>query len=138
VAATRGDPAATVASDSLAYQWLVRGQFGAHPGDLVPHRVVFDGGSPSLGDMPPVDLATERYVMLVDPAVTVHAHTTFGEQPLPWLEGIQAPVAWTRRWGSGRVGYLSVGHRVEDLRVPQIATAFVRLAVWARGDRASG
>jgi type 1 glutamine amidotransferase len=105
VAATRGDPAATVASDSLAYQWLVRGQFGAHPGDLVPHRVVFDGGSPSLGDMPPVDLATERYVMLVDPAVAVHARTTIGADPLPWLEGVQVPVASTHRWGAGRVGY---------------------------------
>jgi uncharacterized protein len=124
--------------NSLAYQWLVGGQFVAHPGDLVPHRVVFDPGSPLLGDLPPVDLVTERYVMLVDPAVAVHARTTFGADPLPWLDGVQVPVAWTRRWGSGRVGYLSVGHRVEDLRVPPIATAFERLAGWTRGDRASG
>ena len=123
--------------NALAYQWLVGGQFVSHPGDLVPHRVVFDPGSPLLGDLPPADLVSERYVMLVDPSVAVHARVTFGADPLPWLDGVQVPAAWTRRWGAGRVAYLSVGHRVDDLRVPSIATAFVRLAQWARGDRAA-
>lgn len=126
------------ARGSLAYQWLVGGQFVAHPGDVVPHRVTFDPGSPLLGDLPAVHLTTERYVMLVDPAVTVHARLTLGADPMPWLDGVQVPVAWTRRWGAGRVAYLSVGHSVDDLRVPAIATAFERLAGWARGDRPSG
>ncbi len=123
---------------SLKYQWLVGGQFVAHPGDLYPHRVTFDPGSPLLGDLPPVELITERYVMLIDPAVSVHARLTFGADPMPWLDGVQVPVAWTRRWGEGRVGYLSVGHTVDDLRVPAIVTAFERLADWARGDRPRG
>ncbi len=121
---------------SLKYQWLVGGQFVAHPGDLYPHRVTFDPGSPLLGDLPPVELTTERYVMLIDPAVSVHARLTFGADPMPWLDNVQVPVAWTRRWGEGRVGYLSVGHTVDDLRVPAISTAFERLAGWVRGDRA--
>jgi uncharacterized protein len=124
--------------NSLPYQWLVGGQFVAHPGDLCPHRIIFDAGSPLLGDLPAVDLTSERYVMLVDPAVTVHARSTIGPDSLPWLEGVQVPVAWTRRWGAGRVAYLSVGHRVDDLRIPGITTAFLRLVAWARADRASG
>ena len=123
------------ARGSLAYQWLVGGQFVAHPGDVCPHRVTFDSGSTLLGDLPAVELMTERYVMLVDPAVTVHARLTLGADPLPWLDGVQLPVAWTRRWGAGRVAYLSVGHSVDDLRVPEMATAFERLAGWARGDQ---
>ena len=125
------------ARGSLAYQWLVGGQFVAHPGDVCPHRVTFDPGSPLLGDLPAAELTTERYVMLVDPAVSVHARLTLGADPMPWLDGVQVPVAWTRRWGAGRVAYLSVGHSVDDLRVPVIATAFERLAAWARGDRPS-
>jgi len=123
---------------SLAYTWLVGGQFVGHPGDVCPHRVTFDPGSPLLGDLPAVELTTERYVMLVDPAVSVHARLTLGGDPMPWLDGVQVPVAWTRRWGAGRVAYLSVGHSVDDLRVLAIATAFERLAGWARGDRPSG
>ncbi len=120
---------------SLDYQWLVGGQFVAHPGDVCEHRVTFDPGSPLLGDLPAVELTTERYVMLVDPAVQVHATLTFGADPLPWLDGVRVPVAWTRRWGAGRVAYLSVGHSVDDLRVATLTTAYERLARWARGDR---
>jgi uncharacterized protein len=122
---------------SLAYQWLVGGQFVAHPGDVCAHRVTFDPGSPLLGDLPAVELTTERYVMLVDPAVQVHASLTFGADPLPWLDGVRVPVAWTRRWGTGRVAYLSVGHTIDDLRVDTLTTAFERLARWSRGDHAS-
>lgn len=120
---------------SLAYQWLVGGQFVAHPGDVCAHRVTFEPGSALLGDLPAVDLETERYVMLVDPAVQVHASLTFGAEPLPWLDGVRVPVAWTRRWGAGRVAYLSVGHRVDDLREHTLTRAFERLAEWARGDQ---
>ena len=121
---------------SLAYQWLVGGQFVGHPGDVCPHRVTFDPGSALLGDLPAAELTTERYVMLIDPAIQVHASLTFGADPLPWLDGVRVPVAWTRRWGAGRVAYLSVGHRVDDLREPTLTIAFDRLAGWARGDRA--
>ena len=118
---------------SLAYQWLVGGQFVGHPGDVRPHRVLFDPGSPLLGDLAPITLVSERYVMLVDPAVSVHARLTFDADPLPWLDGVQVPVAWTRRWGRGRVAYLSIGHTLDDLRHPTVAMAFDRLAAWAAG-----
>jgi uncharacterized protein len=53
---------------SLDYQWLVGGQFVGHPGDVRPHRVSFDPGSPLLGDLGSIALVSERYAMLVDPA----------------------------------------------------------------------
>ena len=119
--------------NSLPYQWLVGGQFVGHPGDVCPHRITFEPGSPLLGDLASITLVSERYVMLVDPAVSVHARLTFDDDPLPWLEGVQAPVAWTRRWGSGRVAYMSIGHTLDDLRQPTVTTAFDRLAAWAAG-----
>jgi uncharacterized protein len=97
------------------------------------HRVTFDSGSTLLGDLPPVELETERYAMLVDPAVHVHAHLTFDADPYPWLDGVRVPAAWTRRWGRGRVAYLSVGHTVDDLRRPPLEEAYERMAAWAAG-----
>lgn len=121
--------------NSLAFQWLVGGQFVGHPGDMARHRVTFDPGSALLGDLPPVELETERYAMLVDPAVQVHAHLDFDADPYPWLDGVRVPVAWTRRWGLGRVAYLSVGHRPADLARRPLPEAYQRLAAWAaRGD----
>lgn len=119
--------------NSLAYQWLVGGQFVGHPGDVRSHRVSFDPGSPLLGDLAPITLVSERYVMLVDPAVSVHARSSFDAEPLPWFDGVQVPVAWTRRWGRGRVANMSIGHTVDDLRHPTVATGFDRLAGWAAG-----
>ncbi len=117
--------------NALAYQWLVGGHFVGHPGDMHPHRVVFEPGSALLGDLPPVALVTERYAMLVDPAVQVHAHLTFDAEPYPWLDGVRVPVAWTRRWGAGRVAYLSVGHGADDVRHAPLQQAYERMAAWA-------
>ena len=119
--------------NALSYQWLVGGQFVGHPGDMHRHRVVFAPGSSLLGDLPPVELVTERYAMLVDPAVQVHAHLTFDAEPYPWLDGVSVPAAWTRRWGAGRVAYLSVGHSVADLSHAALRRAYERLAAWASG-----
>lgn len=119
--------------NALSYQWLVGGQFVGHPGDMHRHRVVFDSGSALLGDLPAVELETERYAMLVDPAVQVHAHLTFDAEPYPWLDGVRVPAAWTRRWGAGRVAYLSVGHSVADVSHGPLQRAYERLAAWAAG-----
>ncbi len=124
--------------NALSYQWLVGGQFVGHPGDMHRHRVTFEPGSALLGDLAAVELVSERYAMLVDPAVQVHASLTFDAEPYEWLDGVSVPVAWTRRWGRGRVAYLSVGHRIDDLRHDSFQTAFERLAGWARGDRRVG
>ena len=42
---------------------------------------------------------------------------------------------WKKRWDKGRVFYCSIGHRIEDLRVPQVTEIMRRGMVWAASGR---
>ena len=48
---------------------------------------------------------SEQYYMLIAPDSQVLATTSFSRRPYPWIDGTVMPVAWKRRWGSGRVFY---------------------------------
>jgi type 1 glutamine amidotransferase len=76
-------------------------------------------------------LTSEQYYMLVDPSNHVLATTTFSGEHLWWIEGTTIPVVWKRRWDRGRVFYCSIGHRIEDLQVPQVTEIMRRGMVWA-------
>ena len=42
------------------------------------------------------------------------------------------PVAWTRRYGEGKVFYSSLGHNLADFQnTPQVADIIVRGLLWA-------
>lgn len=118
------------------YQHIVGGQFVAHPGDLVDHEVVV---RPERADHPVVAgigsrirLTTEQYWLHTDPLCDVLATTTHAVGPeTPWREPVTVPVAWTRRWGRGKVFACTVGHSVEDLQVPEIHTIVSRGLLWA-------
>ena len=78
--------------------------------------------------------------MHVDPNNEVLATTTFkGDQPVggrspydcPWIDGTVMPVVWKRTWGKGRVFYSSIGHKIEDLVVPEANTIIKRGMLWA-------
>jgi type 1 glutamine amidotransferase len=47
------------------------------------------------------------------------------------VKGTVMPVAWTRRWGRGRVFYSSLGHTPEELDVPEARELLRRGMVWA-------
>lgn len=73
--------------------------------------------------------------MLVDPSNKVLATTTCsGEHPW-WIEGTVIPVVWKRRWDRGRVFYCSIGHRLDDLKVPQLTESIRRGAIRAAEGR---
>ena len=65
-------------------------------------------------------LKTEQYYMLTDPSNNVLATTTFSGDHLWWIEGTVIPFTWTRRRDKGRVFYCSIGHELDDLKVPQV------------------
>ena len=69
--------------------------------------------------------------MLVDPAVHVLATTEFTGEHLPWLAGVQMPVAYVKNWGEGRVFYVSVGHLPKDLQAPQVTRLVRQGLAWA-------
>jgi len=41
------------------------------------------------------------------------------------------PVAWTKYYGKGRVFYLSLGHTVDVIRLPESLTLITRGMLWA-------
>jgi len=116
--------------DATDYQFMVGGQFVAHPDgikDYVVH-IVEDPLTEGLSDF---RVRSEQYYMHVDPSNHVLATTRFEPTAAPWVTGVEIPVAWTRRWGEGRVFYSSLGHAPEELDVPEARELLRRGMAWA-------
>ena len=107
------------------------GQFVAHPGGGATTYVVRFADHPLTADLEPLTLTSEQYYVLVDPAIEVLATTEVIAPEEPWLAGVEMPVAWARSWGAGRVAYVSVGHGLDELRLPQVTHLLHRAARWA-------
>ncbi len=126
--------------DSVAYQFMVGGQWVAHPGNIVRYRVdIADTDDPITAGLGPFEMASEQYYLHVDPGNEVLATTTFsGEHgDAPWIAGVVMPVAWKRRYGRGRVFYSSLGHVRTDHDVPEARTLMLRGMLWAAQGRAT-
>ena len=116
------------------YQFMIGGQYVAHPGGLrdVPVRIV-DHAHPITAGLPDFSVHTEHYFMNVSPDNHVLADTTFDGQGAPWIFGAVMPVAFTRRWGKGRVFACSLGHVAADFDVPAARELVRRGLLWAAG-----
>ncbi|RKS80207.1 hypothetical protein CLV35_0629 [Motilibacter peucedani] len=121
--------------DSSDYLQLVGGSFAAHPGGFVPYTVEV---VPERADHPVVQgftsvaLETEQYWVLADSASDVLATTTQAvREGDPWHAPVVSPAVWARAWGAGKVFVCTVGHRPEDLDVPEIRTIVERGLLWA-------
>jgi type 1 glutamine amidotransferase len=118
--------------DSPNYQFMVGGQFVAHPGGIIDYTVnIAAPDDPITAGLADFRMHSEQYYMLVDPSNEVLATTTFGGQYLPWIEGTVMPVAWKRQWGGGKVFYCSLGHVASDFDVPEAREMVQRGMLWA-------
>jgi type 1 glutamine amidotransferase len=114
------------------YQFMVGGQWVAHPGNIIDYTVqITDHADPITAGLADFAMHSEQYYMHVDPANEVLATTTFSGQYCPWIDGVVMPVAWKRRWGAGRVFYASVGHVAADFNVPEAKEIVRRGLLWA-------
>jgi uncharacterized protein len=118
--------------DATDFQFAVGGQFVAHPDDIKDYDVAIADHeheiTRGLGDF---SMRSEQYYMHVDPSNHVLATTEFQAESAPWVSGVVMPVAWTRRYGEGRVFYSSLGHQPGDLEVPEAAELLRRGMLWA-------
>ncbi|MBV9811705.1 MAG: ThuA domain-containing protein, partial [Acetobacteraceae bacterium] len=115
-----------------AYQFMVGGQWVAHPGNIIDYTVnVTRRDDPVMAGIDDFPYRSEQYYMHVDPINEVLATTTFGGEHAPWIEGAVVPVVWKRRHGDGRVFYSSLGHKAEEFGVPQMANIMRRGMQWA-------
>ncbi len=115
-----------------SYQFMVGGQWVAHPGNIVDYEVnIIDHDDPITAGLENFRMHSEQYYMHVDPSNQVLATTTFTGEHCAWIDGVVMPVVWKRRWGAGRVYYCSLGHGATDFDVPQAKEIVRRGLLWA-------
>ena len=120
---------------STGYQFLVGGQFVAHPDnhkDYVVNLVQQAGkADPIVAGLADFAVHSEQYSLHVDPAVTVLATTTFETAGAPWVNGTVMPVVWTKTYGKGRVFYQALGHGTVEFGIPAVREITKRGLLWA-------
>ncbi len=117
---------------SMEYQFMVGGQWVAHPGGIIDYTVrITDHEDPITQGLTDFKMHSEQYYMHVDPINKVLAATTFSGEHAPWIEGVVMPVVWTKVYGKGRVFYSSLGHVAHDFDVPQARKIVQRGMLWA-------
>ncbi|MEZ4638122.1 MAG: ThuA domain-containing protein [Caldilineaceae bacterium] len=118
--------------NNTEYQFMVGGQWVAHPGNIIDYEVnIIDHEDPITAGLSDFKMHSEQYYMHVDPNNEVLATTTFGGQYAPWIEGTVMPVVWKRRWGEGKIFYSSLGHVAADFNVPEAKEIVRRGLIWA-------
>lgn len=114
------------------YQWMVGGQWVAHPGGIIDYVVnIIDKDDPIVKGLNDFKMHSEQYYMHVDPCNEVLATTTFPGKHAEWIKGCVMPVVWKRRWGKGKVFYTSLGHIAKDFDVPEVKEIVRRGMLWA-------
>jgi type 1 glutamine amidotransferase len=114
------------------YQFMVGGQWVAHPGSVIDYSVhITRPDDPITAGMPDFKMHSEQYYLHIDPSNEVLAVTTFNGDHAPWIDGTVMPVVWKRKWGAGKVFYCSLGHVASDFNVPEAREIVRRGLLWA-------
>ena len=127
---------------NVDWQFMTGSQWVAHPGnDGVGYRVRMVSDDPLVAGFGNFDVVSEQYYLHVDPGVKVLAVSDF-----PLFDGPHAvngpvamPVAYTKRWGQGRVYYNALGHHTDVIGHGAPFEMLRRGLVWAaRGSGSAG
>ena len=119
--------------NNTTYQFMVGGQFVAHPDGIIDYTVnIAAPDDPIVAGLDDFQMHSEQYYMHTDPGNQVLATTPLeGRQSAPWVNGTVMPVVWKRAWGAGRVFYSSLGHVARDFDVPEAREIQRRGMLWA-------
>ena len=116
------------------YQFIVGGQFVAHPDDHKEYSVqILPGTDPITQGLSDFKVYSEQYYLHVDPSNEVLATTVFQPLSAPWVNGCRMPVAWKRHYGAGRIFYCALGHNTKVFEVPEALQLTLRGMRWAAG-----
>jgi type 1 glutamine amidotransferase len=117
---------------NVEYEFMVGGQWVAHPGGIIDYKVdILDHKDPITAGLANFKMHSEQYCMQVDPGNKVLATTTFSGRYAPWIKGVVMPVVWEKMYGQGRVFYTSLGHVAKDFDIPEARTIVQRGMLWA-------
>ncbi|MBS57300.1 MAG: hypothetical protein CL735_00870 [Chloroflexi bacterium] len=127
--------------ENVNYQFMVGGQWVAHPGGIIKYKVkILSPSDPIMHGLTDFEVFSEQYYMHVDPSNEVLATTSFsGKENIskiapynsPWIHGCEMPVIWKRHWGRGKVFYSSIGHKPDDFEIPEVLEITKRGLLWA-------
>ena len=124
------------------YQFMIGGQWVEHPGKIKKFKVNFLEDELTIG-LEDFEIETEQYYMHYDPNIEIIATTKFDGEPFSpnnsdlilnptWIENVVMPVAWKKRYGKGKVFYISIGHNPEEFKIHHDAwTLLTRGFKWA-------
>lgn len=127
--------------ENVLWQFMTGANWVAHPGgDGVNYTVqITDPDHELVAGIGDFEVATEQYYLHVDPANHVLATTRF--PTVTWYHSpngpVDMPVAWTRRWGLGRVYYNALGHKADVIESGPAHEMLRRGMVWAAKGRAA-
>lgn len=114
------------------YQFMVGGQFVAHPGNIIDYTVnITKPEDPIVKGLKDFKMKSEQYYMHVDPLNEVLATTTFSGEHAFWTKGAVMPVVWKKSYGKGRVFFSALGHVATDFNVPEAKEIVRRGMLWA-------
>ena len=119
--------------NNVEYQFMVGGQFICHPGGIIDYEVRIASDDPIVAGLHDFPMRSEQYFMHVDPSNEVLATTTFqgAHWGIDWVKGVTMPVAWKKRYGTGKVFYTSLGHVAADFEVYEAKEIMRRGCLWA-------
>ncbi len=121
---------------NVGYQFMVGGQWVAHPGGVIDYSVqITDDSDPVTSGLSDFKMHSEQYYMHVDPNVKVLATTEFSGEHAPWIDGCTMPVIWKKYYGEGRVFYTSLGHVAADFEVPEALETLKRGIRWSSDSK---
>ena len=76
--------------NSTEYQFMVGGQWVAHPGNIIDYTVkITNHDDPITAGLNDFAMHSEQYYLHVDPSNEVLATTTFSGEYAPWIDGVR-------------------------------------------------
>ena len=118
--------------DNTNYQFLVGSQFVCHPGNFVDYEVaIIDKDHQSVDGIDNFSVHSEQYFLHIDPSINIIASTKFNKKYHDWIDGVEMPIAYTKKWGKGKVFHCYIGHYLKDfenLNVVKLITQGINCA----------
>lgn len=120
--------------ENVLWQFITGGNWVSHPGgDGVEYTVNIIPNNPLTENIKDFKVKSEHYYLHVDPAIEILATTKFPK--VNWYHSsnkeVDVPVAWTKKWGVGRVYYNSLGHHADIVKVSNVTEMIKRGFLWA-------
>ena len=106
---------------------LVGGHANWHPPGLTFRVAVDDGDHPIMAGVEDFEVEDEIYMSAWDPGIHILASAEWQEK--------RHPMAWTHRYGEGRVFYTTLGHGPATFKVPAVQKMIAQGVKWAGGKQ---